>query len=149
MRLYVDTYPGEIADFVAHGIWGHFRNFGEHTSVGFCDKQNKLAAGAVFHAWHQGHGTIELSLYFSKKHMLTRDIGRVIMIHAFYDTKIRYVIGSMSAENKEMRRLCTKGFNSTEYILKNLWSDGVDMVLQTIDRQQWRSSPIGRNYEPV
>ena len=141
--LCVDSFPGEIHNFVVEGIWpGENRQFGPHSSMGFTNMAGELSVGAIFHNWEPFHATIEISFHIADKHTLTRNVARVIMGYVFNTLKVRYLVSKCAEDDSVSRKLNKRGLNANEYILPDLWGEGVGMVIFTLDKQRWLNSVL-------
>lgn len=119
----VYDFPAETKEFVARGLWGGSREFGECTAIGFANENEGLVAGFVYHNYEPDYGAIELSGYSSRRDWADKEVVATIFgAYPFQQLGCRLLIGRHSEHNTRVRRIW-KALGANETLIPQLRSD--------------------------
>lgn len=125
-----------VARFVAAGIPGCERGFGECQAIGF-ERDGDLVAGIVYHNWNPESGVIEISAASTCRNWLSRDSLAEIFGYPFR-IGCRLVVARIAESNARARRIW-RSLGGDEYIIPALRSPTEAEVIYTLSADQWRA----------
>lgn len=124
--------------WVGQQLFGNPQAFGNYQSLGvFVD--GALAAGVVFHDWHEEWGTMEVSCFASDPRWFRRDVIKEAMDYAFNWCGVQMLLVRTAKENTRARRIW-RALGSTETLIPRLYGRDRDGAILTLTDDAWRAS---------